>query len=198
MINVIWASMLVIGFLYGAVNGTLDDVNKALFNGAKEGVTISIGLVSVLVFWLGMMQIATRAGLLERLKAIGKPLIVRLFPDIPPDHPAVGYILSNMIANLFGLGNAATPMGIKAMKQLKVLNHNKDKVSRSMITLLALNTSGLTLVPTLVIGIRMEYGSTSPTDIVGAAMLTTFITTVAAIVIDRLFYYRRLKKGEDA
>ena len=107
----------------------------------------------------------------------------------------MGYILSNIMANMFGLGNAATPLGIKAMEQLKELNGGKPVASRSMITFLALNTSGLTLIPTTVIAIRMNYHSASPTEIVGPTLLATAIATIAAIIIDRYFYYRRKRKG---
>lgn len=194
MINYIWAGMAIIGIIYGAINGTMESINEAVFNGAKEAVTICIGLISVLVFWLGIMRIAQNSGLLDKLSSFFRPLVKKLFPDIPPDHPALGYILSNMIANLFGLGNAATPLGIKAMEQLKVLNNNSDKVSRSMITFLAINTSSLTIIPTTVIAIRMNYESKAPTEIVGTTILATICSTIAAILIDRYFYHRRTKK----
>src|SRR5690606_14684619 len=138
MVNVIWAAMIIIGIVFAMVNGTMDKVNEAIFEGAKEAVTLCIGLISVLVFWLGMMRIAEEAGLLKKLSRLFKPLISRLFPEVPNNHPAMGYILSNMIANLFGLGNAATPLGIKAMEEMKKLNGGKNEASRSMITFLAL------------------------------------------------------------
>src|SRR5690349_11146485 len=140
MINIIWMLLFVIGFLYAAFNGTMEDVNKAIFDGGKEAVAVSIGLISVLVFWLGIMRIGEEAGLLKKLAILFQPLAKRLFPDVPNQHPAMGYIVSNMAANIFGLGNAATPMGIKAMEQLKRLNGGKESASRSMITFLALNT----------------------------------------------------------
>lgn len=195
MVNLIWVIMTLIGIVFAMVNGTIEEVNKAIFNGAKEAVTICIGLISVLVFWLGLMRIAQDAGLLEKLAKLFKPIVVRLFPDVPPEHPAMGYMLSNMIANMFGLGNAATPMGIKAMEQLKQLNHEKDSASRSMITFLAINTSSLTLIPTTVISIRMTYESSAPTEIVGTTLIATICSTIGAIMIDRYFYYRRSRKG---
>jgi spore maturation protein A len=147
------------------------------------------------VFWLGLMKIAEKAGLLEKLGNLFKPILSKLFPEVPPDHPAMGYMISNMMANFFGLGNAATPLGIKTMEQLKVLNGNSDKVSRSMITFLAINTSSITLIPTTVIAIMMTYGSSSPTSVVGPSILATFISGIGAIIIDRFFYYRRKRKG---
>ncbi|MDR4888769.1 nucleoside recognition domain-containing protein [Fredinandcohnia sp. QZ13] len=195
MVNIIWVAMTIIGIIFASVNGTMDEVNEAIFKGASEAVTICIGLISVLVFWLGLMRIAQEAGLLEKLSKLFRPLVRRLFPEVPVDHPAMGYMLSNMIANMFGLGNAATPMGIKAMEQLKVLNGGKTSASRSMVTFLAINTASVTLVPTTVIAIRMTYESTNPTDIVGPTLIVTLISAIGAVLIDRYFYHRRVKKG---
>ena len=194
MINYIWIAMTIIGLIFAAVNGKMKDVNEAIFHSANEAVTLCIGLISILVFWLGIMRIAQEAGF-KKLATLFKPIILKLFPEVPGDHPAVGYILSNMIANMFGLGNAATPLGIKAMEQLKELNGGRSTVSRSMVTFLALNTSGLTLIPTTVIAIRMNYKSVSPTEIVGPTLLATIVGTIAAIMIDRYFYKRRMRKG---
>ncbi|WLR43783.1 nucleoside recognition domain-containing protein [Bacillus carboniphilus] len=195
MVNLIWVFLTVIGLVYAMLHGSMEEVNKAVFKGAEEAVTISIGLISVLVFWLGLMKIAEEAGLLRLLSNLFKPIVNKLFPDVPDHHPAMGYMLSNMIANMFGLGNAATPLGIKAMEQLKSLNGDKDSTSRSMITFLAINTSSLTIIPTTVIGIRMTYESTAPTEIVGTTLLATMISTLFAIFIDRFFYYRRKRRG---
>lgn len=189
MINYIWAGMAVIGIVYAMINGTMNEVNEAIFESASEAVTLSIGLISVLVFWLGIMKIAEKGGILAALAKLFKPIIRMIFPEIPEDHPAIGYILSNITANMFGLGNAATPMGIKAMEQMKALS-GSDTASRSMVTFLALNTSGLTLIPTTVIAIRMQYDSVSPTEIVGTTLIATILSTVSALLIDRLFYYR--------
>ncbi|MBU8879173.1 spore maturation protein [Bacillus sp. FJAT-29790] len=195
MVNVIWVLMTVIGIIFAMVNGTMAEVNEAIFKGAAEAVTLCIGLISILVFWLGMMKIAEDAGLLKKLSLLFKPIVKRLFPEVPNDHPAMGYILSNMMANMFGLGNAATPLGIKAMEELKNLNGGKKEASRSMITFLAVNTSSITLIPTTVIAIRMNYNSASPTDIVGPTLIASICSAVGAILIDRYFYYRRSRKG---
>ncbi|MDT8860076.1 spore maturation protein [Alkalihalobacillus sp. MEB130] len=195
MINKIWVAMLVIGIAFGAANGRMEEVNEAIFAGAKDAVTICLGLISILVFWLGLMRIAQEGGLLKALAKLMRPIATRIFPEVPPNHPAMGYILSNMTANLFGLGNAATPMGIKAMQQLKDLNGGRDSASRSMITLLAINTASITLIPTTVISIRMSYGSVSPTEIVGTTLVATTCSTIGALLIDRYFYFRRVRKG---
>lgn len=195
MVNYIWVFLTLIGIIFGFINGTMEEINKAIFTGGKEAVTLCIGLISILVFWLGMMRIAEESGLLEKLSLLFRPIIKRLFPEVPPDHPALGYILSNIIANMFGLGNAATPLGLKAMEQLQELNYEKYKASRSMITFLAINTASITLVPTTVIAIRMTYHSASPTEIVVPTLIATIISAIAAILIDRYFYYRRRRKG---
>lgn len=195
MVNYIWVGMTVIGVLFAMINGTMDEVNKALFVSAKEAVSLSIGLMSILVFWLGLMKIAEHSGLLDKLSFLFRPFMKWLFPDIPVNHPAMGYIISNMMANTFGLGNAATPLGIKAMEQMKVLNGGKSKASRSMVTFLALNTSSITLIPTTVIAIRMNYNSLNPTDIVFPSIIATAISAVGAIIIDRYFYFKRKQNG---
>lgn len=188
MINIIWALMAIVGIVYAMFNGTLDDVNEAIFTSAQEAVTLTFYLMSTLVFWLGMMKVAEAGGILRILARLFKPVVQRLFPELPADHPAIGYILSNITANLFGLGNAATPMGLKAMEEMKKLS-GTNTASRSMITFLALNTSGLTIVPTTVIAIRMQYDSVSPTEIVGTTLIATIVSTTFAIIFDRLFYH---------
>lgn len=195
MVNLIWAGMAIIGIVYAMLAGTMDKVNEAIFKSSGEAVTLSIGLISVLVFWLGIMRVAEEAGILRILAKGFRPLVSRLFPEIPKDHPAMGYILSNLTANLFGLGNAATPMGIKAMEQMKQLS-GTDTASRSMITFLALNTSSLTIIPTTVIAIRMQYNSVSPTEIVGTTIIATIISTTSAILIDKFYFYKSNRRGK--
>ena len=189
MVNWIWLGMIVISVLFGAVNGRLEQVAEAAFAGAQTGVTVCLGLISILVFWMGLMKIAEDAGLVQVLSRIMAPAVRRLFPDVPPGHPAMGYILSNMSANLLGLGNAATPMGIKAMQELQKLNPQPDTATPAMCTLLALNTASITLVPTTMIAIRMNFGSAHPADIVASTLLATAIATGAALIADR--WYRR-------
>jgi len=187
MINLIWVLMIVIGIVFAMFNGTMDEVNKAIFQGAGEAVTLCIGLV----FWLGLMRIAQASGLLDKLANVFRPIIKKIFPDIPDDHPVMGYILSNMIANMFGLGNAATPLGIKAMEELKELNGGKSEASRSMITFLVINTASITIIPTTVLSIRMNYDSASPAEIVLPTIIASVFATVCAIFIDRFMYNRK-------
>ncbi|MEH7096880.1 nucleoside recognition domain-containing protein [Neobacillus vireti] len=195
MVNYIWVAMTIIGIVFALINGTMEAVNKAVFDGAKEAVTLCIGLISVLVFWLGMMRIAEESGLLQKLTKLFRPVVKRIFPEVPANHPAMGYILSNMISNMFGLGNAATPLGIKAMEELKRLNGGKPEASRSMVTFLAINTASITIIPTTVIAIRINYHSGSPTEIVVPTIIATILSAIGAILIDRYFYYRRSRKG---
>lgn len=189
MVNYIWLFFLVAGFIAAAAQGKIELVTEAVFDGAKSGVTVCFGLISIMVFWLGIMRIAEDAGLLDKISAVLRPAIRFLFPSVPKDHPALGYIMSNMSANVLGLGNAATPMGIKAMQELQKLNPHKDQASPAMCTLLALNTASITLIPTTLIAIRMNFQSANPADIVGTTLMATFISTTAAILVDR--WYRR-------
>lgn len=195
MINVIWLGMLIIGFGFAAATGRMDLVTKAVFDGAQTGVTVSLGLISVLAFWLGIMRIAEDAGLLRKIAKVLGPLVAFLFPDVPKGHPAMGYILSNMSANLLGLGNAATPMGIKAMQELQTLNPDKTTATPAMCTLLALNTASITLIPATLIAIRLNFNSADPTGIVGTTLAATAVATLAAIAADRLCRRLALKSG---
>ncbi|AFH62031.1 nucleoside recognition domain-containing protein [Paenibacillus caseinilyticus] len=189
MVNFIWLFFIVAGFVVAAFQGRIELVTEAVFDGAKSGVTVCFGLISIMVFWLGVMRIAEDAGLLQAMARLLSPIVRWLFPGIPRNHPALGYIMSNMSANIFGLGNAATPMGIKAMQELQRLNPHKDIASPAMCTLLALNTASITLVPTTLIAIRMSYDSANPAEIVGTTLVATFISTLAAILVDK--WYRK-------
>ncbi|PZD93485.1 nucleoside recognition protein [Paenibacillus sambharensis] len=189
MVNWIWLIMIVSSVMVAAFTGRMDAVTEAAFDGATTGVTVCFGLISVLVFWMGLMRIGEDAGLLSKLASLLGPLVRLLFPDVPRNHPAIGYIMSNMSANLLGLGNAATPMGIKAMQELQKLNPDKETATPAMCTLLAINTSSITLVPTTLIAIRMSYESANPAEIVGTTLAATAVATAAAILADR--WYRR-------
>ena len=144
----------------------------------------------VIAIWLGIMNIATSSGLLKKLSKLLSPVLRILFPEIPKNHESLNYISSNIIANMFGLGNAATPFGLKAMKSLQELNKKKDTATRSMITFLVINTSGVTIIPTTIISLRMMYGSTNPTSIVLPCILATSLATISGIIIDRILARR--------
>ncbi|GAX91839.1 nucleoside recognition domain-containing protein [Effusibacillus lacus] len=187
MMNVIWLSLLVIGIAVGIATDNMDGITRGILKGAEDGVAVCLGLISILVFWLGLMKIAEQAGLVQLLAKALKPIARFLYPSVPINHPAMGSILANMSANILGLGNAATPLGLKAMQELQTLNPHPDRASDAMCTLLAINTASLTIIPATVIGWRMQYGSDNPTEIVGATILATFLGTTVAVLLDRTF-----------
>lgn len=194
MINVIWLSLLVVGITVGAVTGNVNGITRGILKGAENGVSVSLGLVSILVFWLGLMKIAEDAGMIHILAKVLRPVARLLYPSVPSDHPAMGSILANMSANILGLGNAATPLGLKAMKELQDLNLNPRVASDAMCTLLAINTASLTVIPATVIALRLQYGSSNPTAIVGGTIIATLLATTVAVLLDRYFRARDHRK----
>lgn len=191
MVSVAFAFLILAGFLFAAINGTMAEVNEALFASMGQSIELAISLAGILLFWTGVMKTAEAAGMVKGLADAVQPLLARLFPEIPDGHVVFGYIASNMAANFFGLGNAATPIGLKAMRELKKLNGDEDKASRSMITFLALNTAAITLIPTTVIAIGMKNGASDPTDIIIPALAATILSFFFAIVLDRYYAFRR-------
>ena len=182
MINLIWAALLIIGFLVGAVTGNIDAVTNAAIDSGKTAVELSIGLIGVMALWLGIMQVAEESGLIRGIAWLLRPLMVFLFPDVPADHPAMGSMIMNMAANVLGLGNAATPFGLKAMQELQSLNKTKDSATNAMVTFLAINTSSVTLIPASTIAILASAGAKNPTEIIGPTIMATTISTVIAVI----------------
>lgn len=195
MLNIIWLFLIIISVIVAAVNGRMEIISQSVFEGAKTGVTVCFGLLSVLIFWMGIMKIAEKSGLLHLVSIWLSPIVQKLFPDVPKGHPAIGYILSNMSANILGLGNAATPMGLKAMEELQKLNPHKEIASPAMCTLLAINTASITLIPTTMIAIRLQYGSANAFEIVGTTLLASFIATAFALLLDRVYRLRYKRKS---
>ncbi len=195
MVNYIWMAMMVIGVLVAAINGHVEVVTKAALEGAQVAVKTSLDLIAIITFWLGIMKLAEAAGLVQALARLVQPITRFLFPSVPKEHPAMGAIVMNLSANILGLGNASTPMGLIAMQELQKLNRgNPKEATDAMCTFLALNTSCITLIPTTIIGIRLIYGSADPTEIVGTTIFATAMGMTAAICMDRLLrylYYRR-------
>lgn len=187
LIDVIWLLLFLVGVLTAMATGRMEQVTHAILTGAQSGVTLSIGLISVTALWLGFMNIAEKAGAIQWLSRKLRPVARWLYPSVPPEHPAMGAILANMSANVLGLGNAATPLGIKAMQELQRLNPDRETASDAMCTLLAVNTASVTLIPATVIAIRLQFHSKDPTAVVGTTLLATLIGTTVAIVLDRLF-----------
>ncbi len=195
MVNLLWAGMIVVSILIAALNGRMEIITPSIFASAEKGVNIVFGLISVLVFWLGMMKIIERSGLIRIVVFLLKPLAHWLLPGVPRNHRAMSAILMNMGANLLGMGNAATPFGIKAMKELQSLNSSPDTATDDMCTFLALNTASFTLVPTSIIAIRAAAGAQNPADVIGTTIVATFCSAAVAILSDRFFrYYGRYKK----
>lgn len=186
MVNIVWLIMIVFGVIVAAAHGNIEVITKAALDGANDAVKISISLIAIITFWLGIMKLAEEAGLVRALAWLVRPVMRFLFPSVPKDHPAMGAIVMNLSANILGLGNAATPMGLIAMRELQKLNRNNDTASEAMCTFLGLNTSCVTLIPTTIIGIRLLYGSADPTDIVGPTIMATAFSMAVAIVVDRL------------
>lgn len=170
--------------------GNIVLVNNEIINGGKSALNMVFELIPLICIWSGVLNIASNSGLLKKLSLIISPILKPLFPDIEPGSDALALIASNVVANMFGLGSAATPFGLKAMKELNKLNNNSNVASRSMITFLVLNTSGLTLIPTTIISLRMMHGSNNPTEIVFAAILATFLSTFFGLAMNK-FLSRR-------
>jgi spore maturation protein A len=194
MMNVIWASLFLVGLLVAAATGHMSAVTTGIFRGAEDGVGVSIGLISIVTFWLGIMKIAEAGGLIALISRIVRPLVRWLYPSVPTDHPAMGALVANMSANILGLGNAATPLGLRAMHELKSLSLDPDAATDAMCTLLALNTASLTVIPATMIGLRLQFHSRSPADIVLSTVLATLVATAAAVVLDRYFRRRAAKR----
>lgn len=190
MVNKIWGGFIIAGILFCLFTGKVELLNQVILDSTKESFDMVLKIFPVMALWLGIMNIATISGLLKKLSNQLSRILKRLFPDIPTGHEAFSYIASNIVVNLFGLGNAATPFGLKAMKSLQTLNRKKDTASRSMITFLVLNTSGMTIIPTTIISLRMLHGSVQPTEIVCPCILATLATTIAGLTLDRLLARR--------
>lgn len=186
MINFLWMVMLSGGVIYAGVNGNINIVTQSAINAAENAVVLSFKLMGVMCLWLGIMKIAEVSGMVRGVAKILAPFVRFLFPSIPRNHPALGAIIVTLSANMLGMGNAVTPLGIKAMHELQKLNNNKDTASPAMCTLLALCTAGFTLVPATIIAIRAAAGSVNPAEIVGTTILASFIATCSVIIIDKI------------
>ena len=182
MLNYIWFGLMAIALVVAAFNGTVDGVTRGAMESASTAVQIAIGLIGIMTLWLGIMRVAEAAGLVTLLGRALRPLLRRLFPEVPSDHPAAGAIVLAIAANMLGLNNAATPLGIKAMEELQALNPDKDAATNSMVTFLAMTTSGVQLIPATMIGVLAAAGSQQPTSIIAPSIIATFIGTLAAVV----------------
>lgn len=193
MVNYIWAIFIIVGIGFSIFKGD-SNITSTLITGGNKGIDIIINLVPLMCLWLGVMKIAEISGLLKIISNKLSKFIKIIFPEIPDGDVAIGYISSNIVMNMLGLGNAATPFGLKAMKELKRLNNESNVASRSMITFLIINTSSVTIIPTTVISLRVLNGSTNASEIMTATIVTTFLSTFIALILDRIFYFLWRKK----
>ena len=196
VVNLIWLLLLVSGVAYAAMYGNIDAVTAAIFSAAGQGISITLEIAGVLALWMGLLKLADRSGLVRILAKLSAPLVARLFPDVPRNHPAFGAIVMNLAANFLGLGNAATPFGIKAMTEMQKLNPNKDIASAPMITFLVMNTSSFTLVPAMVISLRVQAGSAAPAEIIGATALASGCAMLFALLVDFLVRQYNRRRGK--
>ena len=193
MINIVWLLLIVIGvgvaMVNSIVNGDLEPlraVTSGAFNMSKTSIEIAIGLIGLMMLWLGLMKLAEESGLINIIAKLVKPLMIRLFPGVPADHPAMGAMIMNISANMLGLGNAATPLGLKAMMELQKLNENDEVATDAMATFLALNASSVTIIPSTVIGIRVATGSADPARVIGTILFATTCSTIVALTLAKL------------
>lgn len=196
--NYLWAGMILIGIIFGAFNGRMEELTNAALDSSKEAVMLCITMIGIMSFWCGIMEIAAQAGIIGRAAEKMRPVIRFLFPNLPKDHKAQEYITTNFIANILGLGWAATPAGLKAMKELGTLEderragrapgpvRRKGVASNEMCTFLIMNISSLQLIPMNVIAYRSQYGSSNPAAIVGAGIVATMVSTGAAVIFCKI------------
>lgn len=194
MLNIIWLFLLFGGILLALFNGKSAEVTTALTTSATQAIELAIALVGIMSFWLGLMRVAQKAGLVDALARLVRPIMRPLFPDIPEDHPAMGAIIMNLTANFIGLGNAATPFGLRAMEQLKTLSPIPKVASNAMCTFLALNTSSIQLIPITAMAILAATGEKDPSVIIIPTIIATTCSTVAAIIAVKCLQNTRLFK----
>ncbi len=184
--NYIWYFLIVISIIFGAINGTLNDVANAIFSGTQLSVKIVLTLIGIMTFWLGIMKIAEKSGIVEFIAKLLTPIAKLIFPDVPKNSSVIGDIAMNFSANALGLANAATPIGIKAMEGLQEINEDKESASDSMCILLAMNTAGFQLIPATVIAILASNGFENPTSVIVPTLIVTATAFISAILIAKL------------
>ena len=193
MVNVIWGVFIIVGIIFAFLTGRIDIINDQIINCGKDALNLMLEMIPMLALWMGLMAIAEDSGLLKLIAKKLSFILKRLFPGIPEGNPALGLIASNVAINMAGLGSAATPCGLKAMKELQKINPKKDTASTSMITFLVLNTGGVTIIPTTIISMRAMYGSANPTEIIPTCIIATFCSSISGLLLD---YFIRRKNGD--
>jgi spore maturation protein A len=194
MLNIIWLILVLGGIVVAACNGRIDLVTETLFGAANDGVKVALELIGLMALWMGMLEVARQAGLVRLLARLVRPLTTILFPDVPSSHPAMGAIIMNISANILGLGNAATPFGLKAMQELQKLNPWPDTASDAMCTFLALNTSCVVLIPATIIGVRVAAGSADAAEVIAPTIFATGISMLVVMIVDCAWRRYRLAR----
>lgn len=182
MLNTIWLAMLFLSVIVGVIQGRMDDVVHAITDSAKLGFELALGLTGILALWMGILAIASQSGLIDHLARVLRPIMRRLFPEVPVDDPAMGAMLLNIAANMLGLANAATPFGLQAMKELQRLNTQVHTASNAMCTFLAINTSSVQLIPATAIAFLAANGSLHPSSVIITSMIASCVSTIVAII----------------
>lgn len=193
MVSYIWFFLIVVGIVYSFLTGNISVINESILTNGADALELMLSIFPVIVLWSGIMKIAEEAGMLRKFAKILEPILSKLFPSVPKDNPALGFIASNIAANMMGLGSAATPFGLKAMTELQKINDKKDTASVPMITFLVLNTAGVTIVPTTVLALRIAHGSANPSEIILPGAIATFCSCIGAVTLD---YFIR-KRGKN-
>lgn len=184
MVGYIWAFLIGVGIVYSLLSGNISVINESILSNANDALKLILDLLPIIVLWTGILKIAEVSGLLDQFANFLNPILCRLFPDVPKDNKALGYISSNIAANMLGLGSAATPAGLKAMNELQKINPQKDTASTPMITFLVLNTAGVTLIPTTILALRVAYGSANSGEIILPAIIATACSSIAGVTMD--------------
>ena len=194
MVSYIWLFLIATGIIYSLVSGNIEVINNSILTKGEEALDLILSMLPIIVLWTGIMKIAEDAGLLKKFAKLLEPLLSRLFPDVPKNNPALGFIASNIAANMMGLGNAATPFGLKAMSELQKINDKKNTASVPMITFIVLNTGGVTIIPTTVLALRIAHGSHNPSEIIVPGIIATFCASLGGLILDYFIRKRRKYK----
>ena len=179
--NIIWIIMIFIGIIVAVVTGKTEIINDVVIHDTGEAVVFALGLTGIMSFWLGLMNIAKKSGLISSITKIMTPITRYLFPEVSPDHPAIGAMMMNMVANMFGAGNSATALGLKAMDELQKLNTDKETVTNTMAMFLVVNMSSIQIIPLTILKLRADAGSANPAEIIITSILATTVSTVVGV-----------------
>lgn len=189
--NKIWSWLIIISLVIGIFNGKVEEITTTLFESAKSSIETCINILGIISLWSGLMNIAEKSKLIEKAQKIVYPIIKILFPDVPKDSRAIGDIAMNMTANIIGLGNVATPIGLKAMGELQDINPQKECLNKSMLMLLVLNMSSIQLIPTTAIALRASYNSQNPAEIVIPVIISSFTAVIVGVILVKLIFLKR-------